>query len=303
MTEFYKSYRIIDGKPRWIIIDKDENIINRNPNKEELKGLKSDSVIIRPPTKRIHLNFLYLEDKYGKEFVEWVKENKDKVRMCVINTGCKTEVEYLHKCAKKAGFKDYNERQKIRSWENGKKSPADENSDCSFYISNKTERYIKTYLSNYFESVKGSGKGSWDGGIDIYCRNPKQKFIGKYQLDRDKEYHFQVKARCLDYDSYDPEWSRWKFPIRTNRNNIPDFWIFVGLFDREDIDDDITPEYSWLIYRDEIIDNHITQGMKLYERDTITISNSDNILYKYKEYEIYPNKDNDQNNNKRRKLE
>jgi len=42
MTEYYKSYRIIDGKPRWVIVDNTGNIINRNPSKEELKGLEKE---------------------------------------------------------------------------------------------------------------------------------------------------------------------------------------------------------------------------------------------------------------------
>lgn len=36
----YKSYRVIDGKARWIITNSNGDIINRNPNKEELKALK-----------------------------------------------------------------------------------------------------------------------------------------------------------------------------------------------------------------------------------------------------------------------
>lgn len=45
MTEenLYKSLRIVDGegsKPRYVIIDGSENIVNKNPNKEELKELK-----------------------------------------------------------------------------------------------------------------------------------------------------------------------------------------------------------------------------------------------------------------------
>lgn len=35
----YKSYRIVDGRPRWVIIDENENIVNRNPNKDKLKLL------------------------------------------------------------------------------------------------------------------------------------------------------------------------------------------------------------------------------------------------------------------------
>lgn len=40
MTEFYKSYRIIDGKPRWVIADTHGDIVNRNPTKEELEELE-----------------------------------------------------------------------------------------------------------------------------------------------------------------------------------------------------------------------------------------------------------------------
>ena len=37
---YYKSLRIIDGKPRWVIEDKDGKIIDRFPTKEQLKGLE-----------------------------------------------------------------------------------------------------------------------------------------------------------------------------------------------------------------------------------------------------------------------
>lgn len=37
MTTNYKSYRIINGKGKWIIIDENEKIVNRDPTKEELK--------------------------------------------------------------------------------------------------------------------------------------------------------------------------------------------------------------------------------------------------------------------------
>jgi hypothetical protein len=33
----YKLYRIVDGKPRWIIVDEHRDIINKTPTKEELK--------------------------------------------------------------------------------------------------------------------------------------------------------------------------------------------------------------------------------------------------------------------------
>lgn len=43
MTEKrYKSYRIINGKPRNIIVDKNGNIVNIDPNKEEIIGLEKE---------------------------------------------------------------------------------------------------------------------------------------------------------------------------------------------------------------------------------------------------------------------
>lgn len=41
MAEYYTSHRIIDGKPRRIIVDEIGKIVNRNPTKVDLKGLKN----------------------------------------------------------------------------------------------------------------------------------------------------------------------------------------------------------------------------------------------------------------------
>jgi hypothetical protein len=38
----YKSNRLIDGKPRWIIVDKFGYIANGNPTKVELNNLKTE---------------------------------------------------------------------------------------------------------------------------------------------------------------------------------------------------------------------------------------------------------------------
>jgi len=48
----YRSYRIIDGKPKWIITDEKGYIINKQPGKEELKSSKY-SKEIRPEEQKI----------------------------------------------------------------------------------------------------------------------------------------------------------------------------------------------------------------------------------------------------------
>jgi len=39
---YYKSKRIIDGKPRWIIVDETGKIVYRNPSKDELRDLEKE---------------------------------------------------------------------------------------------------------------------------------------------------------------------------------------------------------------------------------------------------------------------
>lgn len=51
----YKSDRIIDGKRRKVIVE-DEKIINRNPNKEELKDLEYESYVRRSKVRMSELS-------------------------------------------------------------------------------------------------------------------------------------------------------------------------------------------------------------------------------------------------------
>lgn len=64
----YKAWRIINGKPRWIITDERANIINRYPDKEDLKDL---AIEIKPYgqkyTDKELLNYLIqFDEKYGR---------------------------------------------------------------------------------------------------------------------------------------------------------------------------------------------------------------------------------------------
>ena len=42
MENRFTSVRIINEKPRKVIVDRDRNIISKNPSKEELKGLEKE---------------------------------------------------------------------------------------------------------------------------------------------------------------------------------------------------------------------------------------------------------------------
>lgn len=83
---------------------------------------------------------------------------------------------------------------------------------------------------------------------------------------------------------YDPtgNYSVWKFPIRTNNINLPDFWIFAGYNNREEIN----LEHIWIIYRDEIIDTRKTKNKMLFERNYINITNNLKNIKKFREFEL-----------------
>lgn len=41
----FKSYRLIDGQPKWVVVNQNGDILNRNPDKGELIGLKEEQYI------------------------------------------------------------------------------------------------------------------------------------------------------------------------------------------------------------------------------------------------------------------
>lgn len=56
MTE-YKTYRIVDGKPRWVFVDEHGNVINNSPSSKELKDMKIVSTRRRHTDEEL-LNYL-----------------------------------------------------------------------------------------------------------------------------------------------------------------------------------------------------------------------------------------------------
>lgn len=65
MTE-YKSVRLIDGKPRKVIVDENGNIMNRNPSKDKLKYLEKEFYENRQPNRYTNEELL----EYLRQFYE-----------------------------------------------------------------------------------------------------------------------------------------------------------------------------------------------------------------------------------------
>lgn len=74
----YKSYRIIDGKAKWVIIDENRNIVNRNPCIGELKGL--DKFPEKDGRSNLRLK------KSNSELLEYLRQfEKENGRIPVVN--------------------------------------------------------------------------------------------------------------------------------------------------------------------------------------------------------------------------
>ena len=63
----FTSTRIIDGKPRKVIIDENENIVNRNPSKEELKGIEKFPEISRHRSRYTKGQIIEIIRKFERE--------------------------------------------------------------------------------------------------------------------------------------------------------------------------------------------------------------------------------------------
>jgi len=67
----YRSYRFIDGKTKWIIVDESGKIINKEPSKEELRGLEEAPYIRNKIDKKYNENnTCEFKDQEGKRCTE-----------------------------------------------------------------------------------------------------------------------------------------------------------------------------------------------------------------------------------------
>lgn len=200
--------------------------------------------------------YISLENKYGKEFADWVRKNKGKVRDCVINAGCKTETEYNDKNAQKKGFK--NSAEKRREWRQYNDPPlSDINESCSDWLGNITEDLM---LSLYPSAIKMPPKNP---GFDYFCDGVR----------------IDIKGMCLFYDIDRSPF--WKFGIK--HNNIADKFVLLGYDNRENL----IPMYGWEFDKNDIVRYGKRGEMKeFWKRESFTIIYSDKGLEEFKDYSI-----------------
>lgn len=101
----YKTYRIIDGKPRRVIVDENGKVINRYPKEEELKGLEKEPRKAQDTvSKGIYYNKTNACDKCGIKFDYLKKLGNHPHRECD-NRGKETGKWLCHKCYAKYRYR------------------------------------------------------------------------------------------------------------------------------------------------------------------------------------------------------
>lgn len=202
-----------------------------------------------------------LENKYGKEFADWAKENKDKIGSCIIDTGCKTDVEYKNKCAIDAGFKDSAERLKKWRHKTGRQLPKEDNPDCASWFGYIGENYVGKTFEDPVRMPYGNP------GFDWICKKGEK-------IDH--------KCACLSYNNMS-NWSGWIFHIY--HNNIAD-WFILSAWDNRD---SLNPLHVWAFHKNDMVKygkGGCAPKLEFWKRDTITITNTPEGIKEFAEYEV-----------------
>lgn len=194
-----------------------------------------------------------LEDIYGKDFSEWAMKNKDKIRKCILDEGCKTEKEYRDKLTKRIGHIGAAEH--VREWryKTGRALPKELNKDCSKWFG---EFIAENYVMKTFEEP-----------IPAPSNNPY------FDWTCNKGKKIDLKASCL---LYEPGKSpRWKFYL--DYNPIADYFILSAWDNRESLN----PLYIWIFHRNDIV-----RGELFWRRESLSITNTCKGLEEFKKYEV-----------------
>lgn len=193
----------------------------------------------------------------GNEFTHWMQNNGIMVNVS------KTTTEYLNRCAKDLGFDDWAEYIKIRSWENGCRSPSEFNENCPKWFGDFTEDLMIHY---------------YPGAIKMPPFNPGFDYIWRLE---DKEIRINNKSSCLRYRS---DYGNPYFGFGISWNNKADKFILSGWDNRCDLN----PMYAWEFDKNEMIRK--AQGnvskTEFWKRDSFIIINTPEGLEQFEDYQI-----------------
>lgn len=195
-----------------------------------------------------------------REYREWLATEKgfknysDYLNSIAIENGFDSNKDYRDKLAINLGYSNYNEYSKQRKYDRGINIPFNKNKECSSYLG----VYIaERVLSKTFENVQRMPMNNH--GYDFICN---------------KGFKIDVKSACNRKSD-----GNWIFNIK--KNIIADYFLLIAFDSRESL----SPTHVWLIKGDtKIITRKSTSNLN--EKNNLLISNSVNILDRYKQYEL-----------------
>lgn len=202
MTE-YTSKRYIDGKIRQIIVDESGNIINRNPNKDELKDLDEEQYVRNIIPKTIHHNRTNTCDRCGINFDKaFGKPHRERDR-----EGNWTGKWDCQSCWQK--FDPFSSHSIMRSLRN--RRTGNQNPDHSVTIGDQVQKLVNT-LRNFIDlNIKDDNYNSPIDSIDpitglkyqikgkLYNSRNGQWTFAELEKEWEKEYH-SVICVCISRD-------------------------------------------------------------------------------------------------------
>lgn len=263
-----------DDIEKWLRWESEENIIKNEKNtlrwfkeQQKIKAKKDGFENVDNWKKWRSDPFNVLEKKYGREFADWARENKDKVPKWWLDSGCKTQIEYLNKCARDLGFKDFKEqnREYARNYtyKTGRHVPLEFNEDCSPWFGEFTEKLM---IHRY------------PGAKKMPYGNPWFDYLW---IDKEgKETTINNKGRCLTYCNWSPYLS---FGIRWN--NKAKKFILSGWDNR----DDLNPLVAWEFDKDDLVRKGYgknAQKVKFWKRDVFQVTYTSEGIEQFEDHQI-----------------
>lgn len=215
---YYKSCRIVG----WIIVDENGNIINRNPSKDELKGLEEEPYKV----KRKYL-YLYTD----KELLDYIRRFVKEYRRIPTARDFDNNYEYPNSSTYQKRFGSWKNALRLVGLdvESMVKNGIVENSDQKARLA---EMVIKNHFKQYPIDLAGDNKNSSCDGI---CPNGKTYDVKSSKLHRGTFWSFKTKNRHKDeieiyyFLAFNEDWTKIEYGWRVPGEIAEKDGFFVGL--------------------------------------------------------------------------
>jgi len=168
----YKSCRFIDGKVRWVIVDKRDDIIDINPSKKQLR-----SAIIK---KRVRKQDFKSDAEYQDDLIK--------------RKGFDSWAEYQDDLAQKKGYKDRLERDREYNYDVRGQLPMSENKDCPAHLGVNIAEKI---LAHVFKKENVERMPYGHKGYDFICGKGKKVDAKSSSLLLGNEWFFNIRQNNI----------------------------------------------------------------------------------------------------------